>query len=146
MSSIRVSGRKTSGINIAGFDVPSGNHVFCHCFNCFFLLDASPHKRTLSDGAKNSGTSCATCRNQISPACWLSKHRCTDCQLFCKCSSCDPDPLLSSKVPIWTANEYRTCEHCGTAYISSQCLVNEFSCNNCFLALKEVDDIDFNAC
>jgi hypothetical protein len=39
---------------------------------------------------------------------------------------------------------YRPCEHCGTACISSQCLVNEFSCNNCFLALK-ADDINSDA-
>ena len=47
-SSIRVFGRKNSGINITGFDVQSGNHLFCHCF-AFFLVDASQYKRTLSD-------------------------------------------------------------------------------------------------
>jgi hypothetical protein len=41
MSSIRVSGRKNSGINIAGFDLPSGNLLFCHCYNCCSLIDGS---------------------------------------------------------------------------------------------------------
>ena len=60
-------------------------------------------------------------------------------QLYCKCFICDPDPLLCAKVPIWTANEYRSCEHYETACISFQCLDNEFSYNNCFLVLKAVD-------
>ena len=95
MSSIRVSGRKNSGINIAGFDLPSGNLLFCHCYNCCSLIDASKDKKTISEVVKNSGTSCSTCRSKIAPACWLIKRRCVDCQLFCKC-----DPMLPAKVPI----------------------------------------------
>ena len=139
MSSIRVSGRKNSGINIAGFDLPSGNPLFCHCYNCCSLIDVSKDKKTISDVVKNSGTSCSTCRSKISPACWLIKRRCVDCQLFCKCSNCDPDPMLAAKVPIWTVNEYRACCHCGSACISSQCSDYEYCCNNCYLALKAVD-------
>ena len=139
MSAIRVSGRKNSGINIAGFDVPSGNPVFCHCFNCFFLIDGSKDKKTISDVIKNSGTSCSTCRSKISPACLLIKRRCVDCQLFCKCSNCDSDPLLAAKIPIWTVNEYRACCHCGSACISSQCSDYEYCCRNCYLALQAVD-------
>ena len=64
-----------------------------------------------------------------------------ECQLFCKCSNCDSDSLLSAKVPIWTVNEYRACYQCGSACISSQCSDAEFLCNNCFVVLQE-DDID----
>jgi hypothetical protein len=59
-----------------------------------------------------------------------------ECQLFCKCSNCDSDPLLVAKV-----NEYRGCYQYGSACISSQCLDAEFLCNNCFVVLQE-DDID----
>jgi len=64
-----------------------------------------------------------------------------ECQLFCKCSNCDSDPLLVAKAPIWTVNEYRGCYQCGSACISSQCSDAEFLCNNCFVVLQE-DYID----
>jgi len=68
-----------------------------------------------------------------------------ECQLFCKCSNFDSDPLLAAKVPIWTVYEYRSCNNqCGSACICSQCSDNEFCCNNCFLALKAID-IDSDA-
>ena len=122
MSAIRVSGRKNSGINIAGFNSQDGeNAYYCNCYNCCGLIDSSKEKKILSGVIKNSGTSCSTCRTKIAPACWLTKRRCMECQLFCKCSNCDPDPLLVAKAPIWTVNEYRACFHCGTAYISSLC-------------------------
>jgi hypothetical protein len=66
-----------------------------------------------------------------------------ECQLFCKCSNCDSDPLLVAKASIWTVNEYRGCYQCGSACISSQCSDAEFLCNNCFVVLQEVD-IDCN--
>ena len=62
-----------------------------------------------------------------------------ECQLFCKCSNCDSDPLLVAKAPIWTVNEYRGCYQCGSACISSRCSDTEFLCNNCFVDLQEVD-------
>ena len=105
----------------------------------YSLIDAIKDKKTVSEVVKNSGTSCFTCRSKIAPACWLIKRRCVECQLFCKCSNCDSDPLLAAKVPIWTVNEYRACYQCGSACISSQCSDNEYFCNNCFSALKAVD-------
>jgi hypothetical protein len=36
MSAIRVSGRKNSGINIAGFNSQDGeNAYYCNCYNCY---------------------------------------------------------------------------------------------------------------
>ena len=142
MSAIRVSGRKNSGINIAGFNSQDGeNAYYCNCYNCCCLLDSSKEKKILSGVIKNSGTSCSTCRTKIAPACWLTKRRCMECQLFCKCSNCDPDPLIVAKAPIWTVNEYRRCYQCGSACISSQCFDAEFMCNNCFVVLQD-NDID----
>ena len=140
MSAIRVSGRKNSGINIAGFNSQDGeNAYYCNCYNCCCLIDSSKEKKILSGVIKNSGTSCSTCRTKIAPACWLTKRRCMECQLFCKCSNCESDPLLVAKVPIWTVNEYRGCFQCGTACISSLCLEAEFLCHNCFVVLQELD-------
>ena len=139
MNGIRVSGRKNSGINIDGFNSQGGVHSFCHCYNCCFLIDLSKDKYKLSGVVTNSGTSCSTCRTKTAPACWLTKRRCVECQLFCKCSNCDSDTLLAAKVPIWIINEYRSCYQCGSACMSSQCSDAEFSCNNCFLVLQEVD-------
>ena len=61
MNAIRVSGRKNSGINIAGFNSQGGEHSFCHCYNSCFLIDFSKDKKILSGVVKNSGTSCSTC-------------------------------------------------------------------------------------
>ena len=81
MSAIRVSGRKNSGINIAGFNSQDGenNAYYCNCYNCCGLIDSSKEKKILSGVIKNSGTSCSTCRTKIAPACWLTKRRCMEC-------------------------------------------------------------------
>ena len=66
MSAIRVSGRKNSGINIAGFNSQDGeNAYYCNCYNCSCLLDSSKDKKILSGVIKNSGTSCSICRTKI---------------------------------------------------------------------------------
>ena len=56
-------------INIAGFDLPSGNLLFCQCYYCSCLIDASKDKKTISEVIKNSGTSCFTCRIVIQILC-----------------------------------------------------------------------------
>ena len=77
MSAIRVSGRKNSGINIAGFNSLDGeNAYYCNCYYCSCLLDSSKEKKILSGVIKNSGTSCSTCRTKVAPACWLTIRRC----------------------------------------------------------------------
>ena len=49
MSAIRVSGRKNSGINIAGFNSQDGeNSYYCKCYNCSRLLESSKDKKILS--------------------------------------------------------------------------------------------------